>query len=186
MPDYALTRASGDPLYTLVNPVDDALMKITHVLRGDDLLSSTPRQIALYQALIRIGVTDRSTGVRAPARRARRGHQEAVQARPAVQPVPAPRPRFNNTQLNQQQAKTFFARGIRPTGSRDPFALRRAALQTIQTVLVNGTRMSLGAALEQAKTGLGADGAGIEVGELLDFFADRLKVQQREAGSATT
>ena len=43
----------------MVNPVDDALMKITHVLRGDDLLSSTPRQIALYHALIRIGVTDR-------------------------------------------------------------------------------------------------------------------------------
>jgi glutamyl-tRNA synthetase len=59
VPDYALTRASGDPLYTLVNPVDDALMKITHVLRGDDLLSSTPRQIALYRALMRIGVTDR-------------------------------------------------------------------------------------------------------------------------------
>ncbi|MGV0791831.1 glutamate--tRNA ligase [Mycolicibacterium sp. XJ1819] len=58
IPDFALTRASGDPLYTLVNPVDDALMKITHVLRGEDLLSSTPRQIALYRALIRIGVTD--------------------------------------------------------------------------------------------------------------------------------
>jgi glutamyl-tRNA synthetase len=57
-PDFALTRASGDPLYTLVNPVDDALMKITHVLRGEDLLPSTPRQIALYQALIRIGVAD--------------------------------------------------------------------------------------------------------------------------------
>ena len=59
VPDYALTRASGDPLYTLVNPVDDALMKITHVLRGEDLLSSTPRQIALYKALIRIGVAER-------------------------------------------------------------------------------------------------------------------------------
>jgi len=59
VPDFALTRASGDPLYTLVNPVDDAMMKITHVLRGEDLLSSTPRQIALYRALIRIGVTDR-------------------------------------------------------------------------------------------------------------------------------
>ena len=59
VPDFALTRASGDPLYTLVNPVDDALMKITHVLRGEDLLSSTPRQIALYQALIRIGVAER-------------------------------------------------------------------------------------------------------------------------------
>ena len=58
VPDFALTRGSGDPLYTLVNPVDDALMKITHVLRGEDLLPSTPRQIALYQALIRIGVAE--------------------------------------------------------------------------------------------------------------------------------
>ncbi len=58
VPDFALTRGSGDPLYTLVNPVDDALMKITHVLRGEDLLPSTPRQLALYGALTRIGVTD--------------------------------------------------------------------------------------------------------------------------------
>ncbi|KAF0967725.1 MULTISPECIES: glutamate--tRNA ligase [Gordonia] len=58
VPDFALTRASGDPLYTLVNPVDDAMMKITHVLRGEDLLSSTPRQLALYEALIRIGVAE--------------------------------------------------------------------------------------------------------------------------------
>jgi len=58
VPDFALTRASGDPLYTLVNPCDDALMKITHVLRGEDLLPSTPRQIALYQALMRIGVAE--------------------------------------------------------------------------------------------------------------------------------
>ncbi|HEY9303805.1 MAG TPA: glutamate--tRNA ligase family protein, partial [Mycobacterium sp.] len=59
VPDFALTRATGDPLYTLVNPVDDALMKITHVLRGEDLLPSTPRQIALYHALMRIGIADR-------------------------------------------------------------------------------------------------------------------------------
>ncbi|MDV7198160.1 glutamate--tRNA ligase [Rhodococcus kroppenstedtii] len=59
VPDFALTRGNGIPLYTLVNPVDDALMKITHVLRGEDLLSSTPRQIALYEALVRIGVADR-------------------------------------------------------------------------------------------------------------------------------
>lgn len=59
VPDFALTRASGDPLYTLVNPCDDALMKITHVLRGEDLLPSTPRQLALHQALIRIGVAER-------------------------------------------------------------------------------------------------------------------------------
>ncbi|MEO9137561.1 MAG: glutamate--tRNA ligase [Jatrophihabitans sp.] len=56
--DFVVVRGNGEPLYTLVNPVDDALMKITHVLRGEDLLSSTPRQIALYRALIDIGVTD--------------------------------------------------------------------------------------------------------------------------------
>ncbi len=56
VPDFVLVRANGHPLYTLVNPVDDALMEITHVLRGEDLLSSTPRQIALYDALADIGV----------------------------------------------------------------------------------------------------------------------------------
>ena len=56
VPDYALCRANGDPLYTLVNPVDDALMEVTHVLRGEDLLSSTPRQIALYAALTELGI----------------------------------------------------------------------------------------------------------------------------------
>ncbi|AVG23551.1 glu/gln-tRNA synthetase [Pontimonas salivibrio] len=54
--DFVLVRPNGAPLYTFVNPVDDALMGITHVLRGEDLLSSTPRQIALYHALIDIGV----------------------------------------------------------------------------------------------------------------------------------
>jgi glutamyl-tRNA synthetase len=56
VPDYVLVRGTGHPLYTLVNPVDDALMEITHVLRGEDLLSSTPRQIALYAALESLGV----------------------------------------------------------------------------------------------------------------------------------
>ena len=56
-PDFVLVRPNGHPLYTFTNPVDDALMGITHVLRGEDLLSSTPRQIALYGALIEIGVT---------------------------------------------------------------------------------------------------------------------------------
>ncbi|MEU5957640.1 glutamate--tRNA ligase [Streptomyces sp. NPDC047525] len=56
LPDYGIVRANGAPLYTLVNPVDDALMEITHVLRGEDLLSSTPRQIALYKALAELGV----------------------------------------------------------------------------------------------------------------------------------
>jgi glutamyl-tRNA synthetase len=58
VPDFAVVRANGAPLYTLVNPVDDALMGITHVLRGEDLLSSTPRQVALYRALYAIGVAE--------------------------------------------------------------------------------------------------------------------------------
>jgi glutamyl-tRNA synthetase len=56
--DYVIVRANGQPLYPLVNPVDDALMGITHVLRGEDLLPSTPRQVALHEALREIGVAD--------------------------------------------------------------------------------------------------------------------------------
>ncbi len=56
--DFVVVRPNGAPLYTFVNPVDDALMGVTHVLRGEDILSSTPRQIALYLALIELGVTD--------------------------------------------------------------------------------------------------------------------------------
>ncbi|WPR66153.1 glutamate--tRNA ligase [Glutamicibacter protophormiae] len=56
VPDYVVVRANGQPLYTLVNPVDDALMGVTHVLRGEDLLSSTPRQVVLYALLHDVGV----------------------------------------------------------------------------------------------------------------------------------
>lgn len=51
VPDFVLMRADGSPLYTLAVAVDDVLMRITHVLRGEDLLSSTPRQIRVYQAM---------------------------------------------------------------------------------------------------------------------------------------
>jgi glutamyl-tRNA synthetase len=51
VPDFVLARADGSPLYTLAVAVDDVLMKITHILRGEDLLSSTPRQIRVYQAM---------------------------------------------------------------------------------------------------------------------------------------
>ena len=51
VPDFVLARADGRPLYTLAVAVDDVLMEITHVVRGDDLLSSTPRQIAVYGAM---------------------------------------------------------------------------------------------------------------------------------------
>ena len=51
VPDFVLARADSSPLYTLAVAVDDVLMKITHVVRGEDLLSSTPRQIAVYRAM---------------------------------------------------------------------------------------------------------------------------------------
>ncbi|MEH3048256.1 glycine--tRNA ligase subunit beta [Sphingomonas adhaesiva] len=57
----------------------------------------------------------------------------------------------------------FFAIGQAPTGSKDPFALRRSALGVIRLLTENGLRYRV-------------------PGDLLDFFADRLKVQQREAG----
>jgi len=60
--------------------------------------------------------------------------------------------------------RSFFAIDEKPTGSKDPFALRRAALGIIQIVMANGLRF------------------GIGEGDVLAFFADRLKVQQREAG----
>jgi glutamyl-tRNA synthetase len=56
VPDFVIVRGNGQPLYTLVNPVDDAIMGITHVLRGEDLLSSTPRQVVLYRALMSLGI----------------------------------------------------------------------------------------------------------------------------------
>jgi glutamyl-tRNA synthetase len=57
-PDFVVVRAGGQPLYTFTNPVDDAVMGITHVIRGEDLMPSTARQLALYSALIDAGVTD--------------------------------------------------------------------------------------------------------------------------------
>ena len=91
VPDFAVARANGQPLYTLVNPVDDAMMHITHVLRGEDLLSSTPRQLALYTALRRPRHRRAHAALRPPALRHGRGQQEAVEARPPRQPAQLPR-----------------------------------------------------------------------------------------------
>jgi glutamyl-tRNA synthetase len=49
--DFILVRSGGEPTYNFVATIDDALMKITHVIRGDDHLSNTPKQILIYQAL---------------------------------------------------------------------------------------------------------------------------------------
>ncbi len=49
--DFVIAKADGTPAYQLAVVVDDAAMGVTHVVRGDDLLDSTPRQILLYRAL---------------------------------------------------------------------------------------------------------------------------------------
>ena len=93
----------------------------------------------------------------------------------------------------------FFAIGEKPTGSKDPFALRRAALGVISTVMKNGLRVSLSSLFRGALPGPDAESLAVFealyghnddpeirvnllLKELLSFFADRLKVQQREAG----
>jgi glycyl-tRNA synthetase beta chain len=79
----------------------------------------------------------------------------------------------------------FFAIDEKPTGSKDPFALRRAALGTIRLVLENGLRLSLRNLFCQAYelfTAVPSSDAGRTADELLDFFADRLKVHLREQG----
>jgi len=80
----------------------------------------------------------------------------------------------------------FFSIGEVPTGSRDPFALRRAALGTIRLILENGLRVPLLAVLGAAfSIGAQAKTGGIEKNptkDLLAFFADRLKVHLREKG----
>jgi nondiscriminating glutamyl-tRNA synthetase len=49
--DPIIVRSGGMPVYNYVVVIDDAAMKITHVIRGDDHLSNTPKQVALYEAL---------------------------------------------------------------------------------------------------------------------------------------
>jgi len=75
----------------------------------------------------------------------------------------------------------FFAIGEKPTGSRDPFALRRAALGIIRLIVENGLRVPLAAAFQQAHATLASDLSN-PTGELLDFVAERLRVHLREQG----
>ena len=63
MDDFVAVKASGAPLFVLANVVDDIDMTITHVIRGEDLLPTTPRGILVWDALLGIGwTTDGSTG----------------------------------------------------------------------------------------------------------------------------
>lgn len=75
----------------------------------------------------------------------------------------------------------FFAIDEKPTGSRDPYALRRAALGIIRLIVENGVRLSLGEVLKRALQPYpGSDAAVAD--DLLAFFADRLKVALRDRG----
>ena len=88
----------------------------------------------------------------------------------------------------------FFAAGERPTGSGDPYALRRAALGIIRLILENGIRLKLREAFRKAYWGYGETVPDFETAlegghrpkilerDLLDFFADRLKVHLRSEG----
>jgi glycyl-tRNA synthetase beta chain len=80
----------------------------------------------------------------------------------------------------------FFAIGEKPTGSKDPFALRRAALGVLRLILENRLRLPLRTAFEQALAGYAAKLQGLDrkgvAADLLDFFADRLKVHLRTEG----
>ncbi len=74
----------------------------------------------------------------------------------------------------------FFAKGIRPTGSKDPFALRRAALGVIRLILENRLRLPLRQAFAHAASGYGDGEAPTD---LLGFFVDRLKAHLRGEGT---
>ncbi|MBV9203517.1 MAG: glycine--tRNA ligase subunit beta [Alphaproteobacteria bacterium] len=75
----------------------------------------------------------------------------------------------------------FFAIGEKPTGSRDPFALRRAALGIIRLIVENSLRVPLAVAFQEARATLAPDFAD-PASELLDFIAERLRVHLRQQG----
>ncbi len=79
----------------------------------------------------------------------------------------------------------FWAVDEKPTGSKDPYALRRAALGVIRLVLENGLRLPLNEAIRASMNAYAHAAAVPEsiVDDLLDFFADRLKVHLREQGT---
>jgi glycyl-tRNA synthetase beta chain len=78
----------------------------------------------------------------------------------------------------------FWAIDEKPTGSKDPYALRRAALGVIRLIVDNTLRLPILNAAKSAMVGLPEKGDAQKLpGDLLSFFADRLKVQLREQGA---
>jgi glycyl-tRNA synthetase beta chain len=79
----------------------------------------------------------------------------------------------------------FWLINEKPTGSKDPFALRRAALGVIRLIVETGLRVSLSALIAAAAKGHAAQRPALSAdiaGDLMAFIADRLKVRQREQG----
>ncbi len=77
----------------------------------------------------------------------------------------------------------FWAIGEKPTGSKDPFALRRAALGVIRLILDNSLQINLSLLLQQHGNRFAGHDPVMTMSDLLDFVADRLKVQLREEGA---
>ena len=73
--DMVILRSDGRPVYNFASPVDDWVDEITHVIRGDDHVSNTPKQIVVLR-----GARRRAAGLRARPERLRRGRQEALEA----------------------------------------------------------------------------------------------------------
>ena len=89
--DFVVAKADGTPAYQLAVVVDDAAAGVTHVVRGDDLLDSTPRQILLYRAL---GLGEPPTNATEPsepsgsaAGSAPTAHLGSLAGRPAAEPL---------------------------------------------------------------------------------------------------
>jgi glycyl-tRNA synthetase beta chain len=80
----------------------------------------------------------------------------------------------------------FFSRGLKPTGSKDPYALRRAALGIIRLIVENNLRVSLRELFSAVDWERLYESDGVSYSdpsdEIVEFIIDRLKVQQREAG----
>ncbi len=79
-----------------------------------------------------------------------------------------------------------FAAGLKPTGNKDPFALRRAALGLARTVIESGFELDLKALLAAANAGLSGRGVQADLDDLYDFFLDRLRGYYADRGVPAT
>ena len=130
----------------------------------------------------------RASPTRSPTITSRKGRTTPARRRPSASSSRSP--------TSSTRSSAFFAIDEKPTGSRDPFALRRAALGIIRIILENRLRLPLKAAFAEAHLALraqqradeiGIPGSGVGVDpetplDLLPFIADRLKVHLREEG----